>query len=116
MIGQDAIVRARLAGIRVDRIDVILSAERPDALAQQYSIDDSHGPLVADCWVLDSDAVDTLDFRFCQGAAVQVLADDMVRGSRVFDRLMAFRPARASLVTPGMVVVNADDQETTWEL
>lgn len=120
MRGHEAIVAARLAGLRIDRVEVerLDSDERPATVVdwRQAGVIEFDCERVGLIEILPADSVATLDLRCCHGLPVLVLASSYERGWPIAERVIDVEPASLNFAAPDMAARYADGRVEAWEL
>lgn len=112
MKGHDAIVQARLAGVRLSRIDVDVLPRGAAAVAGVEWIGEPVGRLA----IHADENPQRLDFRCCHGLPVLVLAGSYAEGWRFAERIADEFPAELRFCAPDMAVRVNDKGMQAWEV
>lgn len=117
MRGQDAIVKARLAGLRLSRIDVdVLPSGFKRERWEKPGIEWLAGVPVGRIEVDQRENAALLDLRCCRGLPVLVLAPSYADGWPVAQRIADVEPASLTFCAPDMAVRLTDEGMEAWEL
>lgn len=120
MRGHEDIVAARLAGHRVDRIEIerLATKDMPEpALGVPMAGLHRHGgEIVGLVLVLPTDSAAQLDLRCCYGMSVLVLAGSYADGWSIAERVIEVEPASMRFAAPEFAARYENGRLDAWEL
>lgn len=120
MRGHEAVVAARLAGVRIDRIEVerLLADDYPGPVLGDSTAGIERRPdgVVGSIEILARESVATLDLRCCHGMDVLVLAGSYEAGWPVAERIIEVEPASLRFAAPAFAARYENGRLEAWEL